>query len=219
MNIQEIQVTRFPLVVITDTHCNVKRISQIKSLYPHSQFICLGDITSLFAESEPFNKHSINYFIENKIPCIEGNHEKFILACFPKDPKTLSHEEAGTLGQVLFNIGKAPKYNLENGHIEYLRGLPKGFKINLPNGDHYIAFHHEPNNVWNFNDKGQINVEKFKGIYNVNEKTVGVLHGHVHKSFVEEFEGVRAKRYSIGAVKYDDYAILTEDGIQFKKLK
>lgn len=210
MKIEEIQITKFPVVIITDTHCNIKRISEIKSLYPHSQFICLGDITNLFSEREKFNKHSINYFIENKIPCIEGNHEKFILACYSKDHRTL--------GNVLFNTSKAPVYSIETGHIEYLKGLPTGFKIILPNGEHYLGFHHEPKNVWNFNDRGGLTGDRFKAIYPIEDKTVGVLHGHVHKSFVEEYEGVKAKRYSIGAVKYDQYAILTEDGIQFKKL-
>lgn len=213
MKIQEIKIEKFPVVIISDTHCHIKRISEIKSVYPHSQFICLGDITNLFSEKEPFNKHSINYFIENKIPCIEGNHESFILACHSKNK---DNKDKSTLGNVLMNVNKPPTYNLEEGHLDYLRNLPRGFKLILPDGSNYLCFHHEPNNLWNFNDKGSIEGVWFKTAYPLDDKTVGVLHGHVHKPFIEEYEGIKAKRCSIGAVKYESYAILDEEGIHFK---
>lgn len=208
MNIQEIKIEKFPVVIISDTHCHIKRVSQIKSQYPHNQIICLGDITNLFSEKEEFNKHSINYFIENKIPCLKGNHESFISACHS------DKQDMQTLGQVLFNISKPPKFNLESVHLEYLKNLPDGFKLNLPNGEHYLCFHNEPRDLWSFKVKGQYNGVGFKSIYPINDKTVGVLHGHLHSPFVEEFEGIKTKRYSIGAVKFESYATLTEQGIQ-----
>ena len=210
MKIEEIQVTRFPLVIITDSHCHIKRINEIKALYPHSQFICLGDLTDLFGEKEAFNKHSINYFIENKIPAVEGNHESFIRACYTKDKSVLCN--------VLINTSVPPKFNIEQAHIDYLNNLPRGLKIVLPNGEYYLGFHHEPNNLWNFNDQGGISPDRFKSVYSVDDKTLGVLHGHTHKAFMEEYKNVRAKRYSIGALKFKQYAILTEQGIQFKSL-
>jgi len=45
-----------------------------------------------------------------------------------------------------------------------------------------------------------------------------VIHGHTHKAFLEEYNNVKAKRYSVGALKFKQYAILTEQGIQFKSL-
>ena len=211
MKIEEIQVTRFPLVIITDSHCHIKRISEIKTLYPHSQFICLGDITDLFSEKEAFNKHSINYFIENKIPCLEGNHESFIKACYTGDSFVLSN--------VLINTQAIPDYRLdENIHVNYLYSLPRGFKLILPNGENYLCFHHEPNNLWNFNDQNGLTGDSFKKIYPLDDKTLGVLHGHTHKAFAEEYKDVKAKRYSIGALKFKQYAILTEQGIHFKSL-
>jgi len=211
MKIEEIQVTRFPLVIITDSHCHVKRISEVKSLYPHSQFICLGDLTDLFGEKEAFNKHSINYFIENKIPALEGNHESFIKACYTGDSFVLSN--------VLINTQAIPDYRLdEKVHVEFLYSLPRGFKLILPSGENYLCFHHEPNNLWNFNDQNGLTGDSFKKIYPLDDKTLGVIHGHTHKAFLEEYNNVKAKRYSVGALKFKQYAILTEQGIQFKSL-
>jgi predicted phosphodiesterase len=211
MQIKEIKVDRFPVVIITDSHCHIKRISEIKSIYPHSQFICLGDITDLFSYNDAFNKHSIDYFIENKIPCLEGNHESFIKACYSGDGFTLSN--------VLVNVGAAPTYRLDEAvHIAYLKTLPTGFKVVLPSGEHYLCFHHEPNNLWNFNDKNGLSADNFKKIYPIDDKTLGVVHGHTHKAFLDEYDGVKAKRYSVGALKFKQYAILTEQGIHFKSL-
>lgn len=139
MDVKEIEVSKFPLVIITDSHCHVKRISQIKSLYPHSDFICLGDITDLFSNWESFNKESVKYFMENKIPCLEGNHESFIKACYTNDMSVLNN--------VLINCNP-PKFNLDDVHLDFLRALPRGFKLNLPNGEHYLCFHNKPNDLW-----------------------------------------------------------------------
>ena len=211
MNIEEIKITRFPLVIITDSHCHVKRIDDVRNKHPDSQIICLGDITNLFDEKKAFNKHSIDYFIKNKIPCLEGNHESFIKACYSGDSFILSN--------VLINSSNIPTYNVdEKIHIAYLKSLPRGFKLILPNGDNYLCFHHEPNNLWNFNDKNTLSGDRFKSIYPMDANTVGVIHGHIHKSFIEEYKYIKAKRYSVDALKFEHYAILTEQGIEFKSL-
>lgn len=212
MFVQEIQVRQFPLVIISDSHCCVKLINEVKSLYPHNDIICLGDITDLFNHKDAFNKHSINYFIENKIPCLEGNHESFVKACYSGDSFVLSN--------VLVLPGNSPTYNIdEKIHLEYLKSLPRGFKLVLPSGENYICFHNTPNDLWGFNDDNALSVEAFKKTYpTIDENTLGVIHGHTHKAFVDEFDGVKAKRYSIGALKYKEYALLDENGIHFKKL-
>ena len=212
MKIEEIQVTRFPLVIITDIHCHVKRISEVKSLYPHAQFICLGDITDLFSEKESFNKHSINYFIENKIPCLEGNHESFIKACYVDDKTVLSN--------VLMPWAKVPTFNLdEKIHIEYLKTLPRGFKLVLPDSSNYLCFHNRPKDLLSFTDSDDLTeTNQFLETYTVDDKTIGVIHGHGHKQFIKEYKGTQAKRYSLDALKFKQYAILTEQGIHFKSL-
>ena len=211
MIIETIQVIQFPLVIITDSHCHLKRIDEVRNLYPTAKLICLGDITDLFGVKEEFNKHSINYFIENKIPCIDGNHESFIESSYSGDSFTLSN--------VLRDVRNIPTYNLDESiHIKYLRTLPRGFKLVLPNGENYLCFHHEPYNLWNFNDKNGLTADKFKTIYPIDDKTLGAVHGHTHKAFVEEYEGVKAKRYSVGALKFKQYALLTETGINLKNL-
>jgi hypothetical protein len=172
--------------------------------------ISLGDITDLFSEKEAFNKHSINYFIENEIPCLEGNHESFIKACYTGDSFVLSN--------VLVNTQNTPDYRIdEKIHLEYLHSLPRGFKLILPNGENYLCFHITPTNLWSMVEKNDLNTEQFVSTYPLDNNTVGVLHGHLHKSFVVEYEN-KVKRYSIGALKYKQYVLLTEEGIQFKSL-
>lgn len=212
MIINTIQITKFPLVIITDTHCNINLINKVKSLYPHSDFICLGDITNLFSEIELFNKYSINYFIENQIPCIEGNHESFIKATYSNN-KTV-------LGNVLLSTAKVPKFNLdENVHVEYLKTLPRGFKLILPNGFNYLCFHNRPDDLWSFTDQNDLNdTQQFLQTYPCDVKTIGVIHGHGHKSFIKEYKDTPIKRYSLGSLKFKEYTILDESGLYFKQI-
>ena len=209
MDVKEIEVSKFPLVIITDSHCHVQRISKIKSLYPHSDFICLGDITDLFSNWESFNKESVKYFMENKIPCLEGNHESFIKACYTNDMSVLNN--------VLINCNP-PKFNLDDVHLDFLRALPRGFKLNLPNGEHYLCFHNKPNDLWGFAEKDDMTEQQFNSSFPLTDKTLGVIHGHLHKRFVKQYSNTKAQRYSVGAVKFKDYAILTENGLYFKQL-
>lgn len=111
MNIQEIQVTKLPVVIITDTHTNITLIRKLREMYPDNQFICLGDITFLFAKAgDEFNKHSINYFMESNIPCLFGNHEEHIVACYDYDN-----------GDTLYNWKSIPTLEGGGGAIEIIR--------------------------------------------------------------------------------------------------
>jgi len=69
MDIQEIHIDRWPVVVTTDSHTNISNLKKLKELYPTEIFISLGDFTFLFAkEGEKFNEYSIQYFIDSNIP-------------------------------------------------------------------------------------------------------------------------------------------------------
>src|SRR5690348_13191925 len=81
-NIKEIKITNFPVIIFSDSHTNLNNLKRLKELYPNNQFICLGDITFLFSKpGEQYNGNSIDYFIENKIPCLLGNHDQHVLSC------------------------------------------------------------------------------------------------------------------------------------------
>ena len=193
--IQEIIVQKFPLVIITDGHKDLKNVEKVRALYPSSNLICLGDITDLF-KKDVLNSVSIQYFIDNKIPYLIGNHEQFIIASFPNyETWGLSYEQ-----------------------FKHLIDSPIGFKLLLPDNSNYFCFHNRPNDLWSLTEEKSLTKEQFIETYSIDEKTVGVIQGHNHKAFVASFPDFKVKRFSIGALLYKQYALLTERGIEFKRL-
>lgn len=225
MNIQEIQLKSFPLVIITDTHTNLKNIDLVRAQYPNSQIISLGDFSFLFSKpGEKYNHNSINYFIKHQIPALRGNHEEHLINCWKSDNgdsliqfRAVSFFEEGSL----FN-----HYNLEKHQIDYLNNLPIGFKIILPDGSNYLCFHNEPRDLWNFNR--DIIEDEFLNIYPIDNRTRAVVKGHLHENIILNFPNISCKLITIGQLCNSDhhsginngknYALLTENGIEFKKI-
>lgn len=215
-NLQEIEVKEFPLVIITDTHTNITNIRKLKEIYSNNKFICLGDITFLFSKvKEKWNEKSIQYFIDNQIPCLEGNHESHILGCSTGDSfvKVLPKYNEGESV-----LAESDIYDLTQQHIDYLKGLPRGFKLILPDESNYICFHNRPNDLWSFTEE-TFTKDEFIKTYPWNNKTKAVLIGHNHRNFVVEYNNFLIKLICIGRLSKDgDYALLTENGIEFKKI-
>ena len=204
MNLVEIKATK-PLVIFTDSHTDISAIKRLLELYPDYQFICLGDITDLFNENKDrANQDSIEFLAESKIPCLGGNHEAQLLAC-----------ESGT-GLLARNIVGSVDYNLTQQHIDYLRGLPRGFKLILSNAT-YLAYHNRAKCLWSFIPEIYSHSE-FAAHYPLNSSIKAVIVGHNHKRLSIEFPEIPQKLYGVGALKYGEYAILTENGLEWKKL-
>lgn len=215
MNIQEIKVINFPAIIFSDSHCNLKNLKELKRSYPTNQFICLGDITYLFSKKgEIFNQYSIEYFIDNKIPTLTGNHESHILGCSTGDSfrpiKIFGQFDEGMLSEDL------DIYDLTQQHIDYLKTLPIGFKLILPDNSNYLCFHNTPNDLWGYND--DMDKNKFLNTYPIDKNTTEVIIGHHHKNFKVDFLNVISKLRGIGALRDGFYALLTENGIEIKKL-
>lgn len=213
MNIQEIQIEKFPVVIFTDSHTNLSNIRKLKELYSDNQFISLGDFTFLFAKKDDkYNSFSIQYFIDNKIPVLEGNHESYIVA-----------SENGDSFITQRIIGESVEFNLSKIHLKFLENLPRGFKLVLPNGFNYYCFHNAPKDLWSFTEN--ITEIEFRNNYISNSLTLGVIQGHLHQNIINNFS---PKRFVIGQLcnsshhlndnKGGNYALLTEAGIEFKKL-
>ena len=213
MNIQDIHIKSFPAIIFSDSHTNLTNIKKLKELYPSSQFVSLGDFAFLFAkDDDPYNNLSIQYFIDNNIPALEGNHEQFLVA---------SENDDKFVTQIV--LGNPPKFNLSPEHLEYLQKLPRGFRLILPNGLNYYCFHNRPKSLWDFPDK--ISASDFHADYTYDSKTLGVIQGHLHRNQIDDFV---PKRYVIGQLSGKDhhtgentggnYLILSEKGLEYKKI-
>jgi len=59
----------------------------------------------------------------------------------------------------------------------------------LPNGLNYYCFHNEPKDLWSFPDK--ITESDYKSSYIFDNKTIGVIQGHLHLNKVDNFNPKR----------------------------
>lgn len=220
LNIQEIKINKFPAVIFSDSHTNLSNIKKLKELYPDSQLICLGDFTFLFAKpGEQFNNHSIQYFIDNKIPALLGNHESYIVG--------VERGNSFVFGKIL---GDTPEYDLTIQHLNFLEKLPIGFKLILPNGNNYYCFHNEPKDLWGHTC--EIPTDIFRKTFLFDNKTVAVIQGHLHRNLRTDYvlkpEYLPISRVAIGQLcnsnhhtgenNGGNYLLLTENGLEYKRL-
>lgn len=193
--IKEIKIEKFPVVIITDTHTNISHIRTLIEKYKNNQFICLGDIVFLWGKSnEDFNSNSIQYFINSKIPCLKGNHDEHV------------SEDVN-------------KYNITFEQQKFLKDLPDGFKLVLPDGSNYLCFHSRPKDKWGRINKENFTEEEFKNTYPIDSKTKAVLLGHHHENFEINYPNINCSLIGVGRLSKDgDFAIINEDGIERKKI-
>ena len=216
MKIQGIHIKSWPVIIISDSHTNLSNIKKLKELYPKSQFISLGDITFLYGKiDEPYNKNSVQYFIDEKIPVCLGNHDQHVLGVESNQNFILYLDNHNSI---------EAGYGLEKHQVEYLKTLPIGFKLIRPDENYYLLYHHAPKDLWGFNDKEKLTENQFKEIYKFDDKCIAVVHGHTHLNFTEEFSGIKTKRVSVGALcsskkgDGESYLLLTENGLEYKKI-
>jgi predicted phosphodiesterase len=207
VNIQEIKVDKYPIIVFSDSHCNLSNIKKLKELYPNNQFICLGDICFLFSKpGDKFNSYSIDYFANNNIPCLLGNHDSHVLDC--------------SIGNSLTKLDNIEdKYDLNQQQINYLKKLPIGFKLIRPDGKYYLLYHNKPEELWSMDNKNQTEEEFLKTYKLVNKDCLGVIRGHYHRNFIVDYPEIQTKLISIGRLSVNgDYVLLMENGIEYKKI-
>jgi len=212
MSRQKITFNKLPLIIFTDSHCNLANIKKLQQLYPVNQIISLGDFTNLWNKKELFNSYSIDYFIKNKIKSLCGNHESFI--AFQDEVPTLKNVIGGKFDN---GANHSDIYNITTEQKEYLKSLPLSFEIDDLNGEKYLCFHNLPNCLWTFTEK--MNDEEFVSSFDLkeNDKNLTIISGHLHLNIIEEHSN-NNKRIIIGSLKDGDYAVIGEHGLEFKKL-
>lgn len=223
MNIQEIQIKEFPIIIFSDSHTNISNIRELQRLYPNKPLISLGDLTFLFSKpGETWNHKSIDFFAEHKIPCVVGNHDQHLLNCSTGNSLTKALNRFDE-----YSSFDADIYDLTQQHIDYLRKLPIGIKLILPNNKHYFLCHNKVRDLWG-NIEESYKEFAFIKEFPINNDTIACLRGHEHREFIIDFPNVSTKLITIGHLCNGDhhntenkgkkYAIITENGVEFKQL-
>lgn len=182
-------------MIFTDSHTNIQNVQKLQTLYPENQMICLGDITSMFSRGKnDANIRSIQFFMDAQIPCLMGNHESII--GFEDSP---DYRDIPTLQK------------------EFLKKLPRGCRLLLPDKTNYCCFHNRPDDLWSFTEKHTLSKSAFLNTYPIDPKTRGVLIGHQHTNFVRDYGD--ALLIAVGSISDDaSYLLLNKAGIEFKRL-
>ena len=184
-------------------------LRKLKSLYPHYPLISLGDFTDLYSRNSNSNQLSIQYLIDNNILAASGNHDEHISGVV--NGKTITFLD-------IHNKIDINYYHLPQHQCEYLDKLPRGIKLNLLDGRYYLLYHQFPRDVWSFKDKGSLTKEEFISAYNIDNKCLACIHGHLHTNFIEEYSGLNTRRICIDQLKRGWYGVIAEDGFNLKQL-
>lgn len=190
-----IELEKFPVIIFTDTHTDIQSIQRLQKLYPGDQMLCLGDITSMFSKGRnDANIRSIQFFMWTRIPCLMGNHDSVI------------------------GFENSPDYqDIPASQKEFLRELPRGCKLVLPDKTNYFCYHNRPDDLWTFTEEHTLNKTEFLNTYPVLPETRGVLIGHQHANFLRDYGS--ALLIAVGRLSEDCYyALLDKAGVALMRL-
>ena len=190
-----IELETFPAIIFTDSHTDIRNIQKLQEIYPGNQMLCLGDITSIFSGGQnEANISSIEFFMDSRIPCLMGNHDNFI------------------------GFENSPDYDdIPVSQKEFLRDLPQGCRLALPDNTHYFCYHNRPDDLWSFTEKHTLSKSEFLNTYPVLPETRGILIGHQHTNFVRDYGSVLL--IAVGHLCEDGYYVLLDKGgVAFMRL-
>lgn len=192
--IREIKIENYPVVLFGDSHCNLRNIKRLQELYSRNLIVSLGDSTFFQGKKEDYwNAHSIQYFIDNNIPTLLGNHDSVVM--------------------------DDNEYNITHKQREFLKGSPMGFKLILPDGTYYSCWHNECSDLWGFKTDENLSQEDFFNIFSIDKQCAGVIKSHFHRHFIVDYPEISCKMYSIGRLSVDgDYCLIDKDSVKLKRL-
>lgn len=125
------------------------------------KYICLGDLCNYYSD----NKEVIDFFIEKKIECVLGNHDKLYIS------KHNLNDEQMRAYNYDFNL----KYS--SHHIEFLKSLPE--KIILSENLKILLCHGSPNDFTNEYIYPDTDLDNFsKCDFDI------IFSGHTHHQFL-----------------------------------
>ena len=185
---------QYPILLISDVHCNLFNLRRLKMKYSSHTIVCLGDIVNLWDKNTTNeNQEIVDFFIKNKIISIKGNHDDFVAA-------------------------DIPIYDITNEMAHYLNNLPKSITLEFPDNKRYECYHYRPNDFWSLDNPSNLTYNQFCDIYGTDDTIEAILIGHLHAVYEVTYTNCKRKLIGIGSLKGDQYAILTESGVEHKKL-
>jgi UDP-2,3-diacylglucosamine pyrophosphatase LpxH len=190
------------VLLAADAHCQYKKLDAIKSKHP--------EITTRFFLGDLFS------FTD-----IKGN------PCFTEDNKGAADWLKRNINEWYFTLGNHEtavlrewwRYNLDKEIYDLVAGK---FRITWDlqvRDKKYLLVHSKPKSLWDFINPGEYTERDFHEDFPNNEEYTGVIGGHAHRECVHNFVDTDCILYQLGAVRgQNKYAILTDEGVKFKKL-
>jgi len=194
-----IKVESYPILIASDSHCNNDKLDAIKNKHPEitTRFF-LGDLFNFVDLQGRFTKEGDKETGEwlkkniNEWYFVIGNHDA---VCVKNWWQYDINEETYNLVAGKFQIS----YDLIIGDVKYL------------------LLHSKPKSLWDFINPGYQFRELEEDFPNHEEYRASIS-GHCHKECKHNFIDTDFEIWQVGAARDGDYAILTENGIEFKKL-
>ena len=194
-----IHLASYPVIICADSHTHCDKLNKIKNKHPEiTERFFLGDLFNFVDSNGRFSKEGNKETGEwlkkniNEWYFVIGNHCAVVCREWWK-----------------YDIDEET-YNLVAGRFQISYDLVIGDKK-------YLLLHSKPKSLWDFINPGYQyrELEEDFPNYEEYEKIIGA---HVHRETVHNFVDTDVQIVQIGAVRDNRYAILTERGIEFKKL-
>jgi hypothetical protein len=189
--IADIEVKSLPVGIITDSHTDLVNLEKLKDKY--SQLICLGDFTSTHKVMGNENDNAVSRMRESGIPCLMGNHEAFI------------HKVKTGTWPLPF------AYSLSRKNLDFIGGLPIGFRLLLPNDTTTLCFHNRPNDLGG-HGVSPMDVIDLISEYPIEYNTSAVVTGHNHLGLIRGYKELDVKFVRCASLKDGGFAEIDKDG-------
>lgn len=185
----------FSVLLVGDAHQSVTNINRAKINHPECSLkIFMGDLGDFI---DPARNHIAYGWMERNIEdyiFLLGNHER-----------ESYHRN--------LNITFEQKKLIESRW--YI-----SIKLKRPDEKYYVLCHSKPKDLWSFMNPGAYTFREFTEDFACaeDENCIACISAHVHRPAKHVFQETDVELWQIGAIKDKKYAILTEKGIEFKKL-
>lgn len=190
------------IVLLTaDTHCRTDILDKIKAKHPEiTTRFHIGDLFSFVDERGRIqiegNKETGEWLKKNIYDWywLMGNHDHVTCREWWK-----------------YNIDQET-YNLVAGNFRITYELMLGDKK-------YLLVHSKPKSLWDFINPGEYTYRDFCEDFPDHEDFAQIIGSHTHREAIHNFVDTDTQIVQIGAVRDGKYAILTDKGVEFKRLK